>query len=87
MVSYIYSLIHEYTMSYSNLSKIISSFDLKKKYVYRAQAIILYKQILRDHQVRIVLFSEEYGKITAWAKSSDGGDIGSIAEILIERKN
>jgi recombinational DNA repair protein (RecF pathway) len=55
--------------------------------VYRVQAIILYKQIIRDNQIRIILFSAEYGKITTWWKWWDNVDIGSIVEVLIERKN
>ncbi len=55
--------------------------------MYRIQAIILYRQIIRDSQIRIVLFSEEYGKITAWEKSQSSWDIGSRVEVLIERKN
>jgi len=33
-----------------------------------------------------VLFCEEYGKITAWEKGKELGDIGNIVEVLIERK-
>lgn len=55
--------------------------------MYRIQAIILYKQIIRDDQIRIILFSEEYGKITAWEKWNSWWDIGSRVEVLIDRKD
>lgn len=54
--------------------------------MYRIQAIILYRQKIRDERVRTVLFCEEYGKITAWEKGKELGDIGNIVEVLIERK-
>ena len=53
--------------------------------MYRVQAIILYRQIIRDNQIRTILFSQDFGKITVWEKWHQGGDIGSSIEALIER--
>jgi recombinational DNA repair protein (RecF pathway) len=38
--------------------------------VYTIRAILLSKQSIRDNQIRIVLFTQEFGKITAWAKKT-----------------
>ena len=53
--------------------------------MYRVQAIILYRQIIRDNQVRTVLFSHDFWKITAWEKWHQWWDIWSTVEVLIER--
>jgi recombinational DNA repair protein (RecF pathway) len=53
--------------------------------VYRVNAIILYRQPIRDNHIRTVLFSEEFGRITAWEKRQEIGDIGNMVEVLIER--
>lgn len=55
--------------------------------MYRTKAIILYRQAIRDNQIRTILFSEDYGKITAWEKNTSIWDIWNIVEILLERKN
>lgn len=55
--------------------------------MYRLQGLILYKQIIRDNHIRHIIFTQEYGKITAWEKWVSKTDIGSLVEILIERKN
>ncbi len=53
--------------------------------MYRVQAIILYRQIIRDNQIRTVLFSQDFWKITTWEKWHHWGDIWSNIEALIER--
>lgn len=53
--------------------------------MYRVQAIILYRQIIRDNQVRTVLFSHDFWKITVWEKWHQWWDIWSTVEALIER--
>ncbi len=55
--------------------------------MYRLQGLILYKQIIRDNHIRNVIFTQEYGKITAWEKWVSKSDIGSIVELMIERRN
>lgn len=55
--------------------------------MYRTQSIILQKQIIRDNKIRISLFSKEFWKVSAWWTSAEFGDIGSIVEVLIDRKN
>ena len=55
--------------------------------MYTLRAILLSKQTIRDNQIRVVLFTQEYWKITAWSKKSYSlSDIWDVAEILIERK-
>ncbi|GAB0174797.1 MAG: hypothetical protein HHAS10_06760 [Candidatus Altimarinota bacterium] len=55
--------------------------------MYTLNAIVLSKQLIRDNQVRVILFTEDYGKITAWTKKPYSiSDIGSLTEIVIERK-
>jgi hypothetical protein len=66
---------------------IILYFDHNIIIVYRVKAIILYRQTIRDNKVRTILFSEEFGKITTWEKSSYWSDVGSIVEVIIDRKN
>lgn len=53
--------------------------------MYRVNAIILYRQAIRDNHIRTVLFSEEFGKITAWEKRQEIWDIGNRVEVLIDR--
>lgn len=55
--------------------------------MYTLQAIVLSKQYIRDNQIRIILLTEEYGKITAWTKKQYAlSDIWVMTEITIERK-
>jgi len=55
--------------------------------MYTLDAIILDIQSIRDKQVRLVLFTREYGKISAWIyKNISGVDIGDIAHVVIERR-
>lgn len=53
--------------------------------MYRVQAIILYRQTIRDNQSRTILFSQDFWKITTWEKWNQGWDIWSTIEALIER--
>ncbi len=55
--------------------------------MYRTQWVILYKQKIRDNQNRIIIFTREFWKVTCWSKKTIQSDIGSIASILIDRKN
>lgn len=55
--------------------------------MYVLHAILLSKQTIRDNQIRVVLFTREFWKITAWAKKAYvSSDIWVIVEALIERK-
>ncbi len=55
--------------------------------MYRAQWILLYKQKIRDNQIRIILFTREFGKVTCWSKKPIQSDIGNIVSLMIDRKN
>jgi len=54
--------------------------------MFRSKGIVLNIQKIRDNQIRIVLFTREYGKITCWSKKQISADIGCIISIFIERK-
>ncbi len=54
--------------------------------MFRNYAIVLHIQKIRDGQTRIIFFTEEYGKITAWWKWKTLHSSGSIGEVYIERK-
>lgn len=54
--------------------------------MYSLRAIILAKQVIRDNQIRILMFTLEYGKITVWGKKGTYADIWTMVEVLIERK-
>ena len=54
--------------------------------MYSLRAIVLAKQVIRDSQIRILLFTLEYGKITVWGKKGMNADIGTLVEVLIDRK-
>ncbi|MBP6981860.1 recombination protein O N-terminal domain-containing protein [Candidatus Gracilibacteria bacterium] len=53
--------------------------------MFRVKAIIIHKQKIRDGQIRVVIFTKEFGKITAWHKKQICPGIGSMNEIHIER--
>ncbi|MBB1554135.1 hypothetical protein HG442_001845 [Candidatus Gracilibacteria bacterium] len=56
--------------------------------MYTFDAIILEKNILREKQIRIVVLTKEYGKITLWHKKQiTGVDIGDIARVVVRREN
>lgn len=56
--------------------------------MYTFDAIILEKNILREKQIRIVVLTKEYGKITLWHKKHiTGVDIGDIARVVVRREN
>ena len=57
------------------------------KKVYKIRAVILSITRIRDNQTRIVMISQEYGKITGWwnKKNISGIDLGDIIEVLISR--
>ena len=86
MGSYTSRPISEYTMSVLSSSIKILFFDHNLSTVFRTDAIILYKQKIRDTQTRVVLFTYDFGKITVWYKKSVCPDIGTIIEAHIERK-
>ena len=54
--------------------------------MYKSQGVILYIQKIRDSQIRMVIFTEEFGKITCWSKKLVHTDVGNIVSLLIERK-
>lgn len=55
--------------------------------MYTLEAIVLNILQVQDKKYRLILFTREYGRITAWwYKSLSGMDIGDIAEVVIERK-
>lgn len=54
--------------------------------MFKTKAIILFTQKIRDTLFRVVIFSEEYGKISAWfQKWTLSFDIGDIVSVSIER--
>ena len=55
--------------------------------MYKIRAVILNITKIRDNQTRIVMMSQEYGKITGWwnKKNISGIDLGDIIEVLISR--
>lgn len=55
--------------------------------MYKTNAVILSISRIRDNQTRIVMISQEYGKITGWwsKKNISGIDLGDIIEVLISR--
>lgn len=54
--------------------------------MFRAHALVLNIQKIRDQQIRIILFSHEYGKIHCWSKKELSIDIGNLVDIYGERK-
>lgn len=54
--------------------------------MFRCKSIVIYSQRIRDNQARLVLFTEEFWKITTWYKKKDIPEAGTIIEALIERK-
>lgn len=56
--------------------------------MYKFDAIILEKNILREKHIRIVVLSRDYGKITVWSKKPiNGVDIWDIAQLVVKRDN
>lgn len=55
-------------------------------FVFRNHGIVLHLQKVRDRQTRIIFFTEDYGKITAWENGKNLHSSGSIGEIYITRK-
>ena len=56
--------------------------------MYTFDAIILEKQIIREKNIRIIVLSKDYGKITLWYKKQlTGIDIGDIARVVVKRNN
>ena len=55
--------------------------------MYKTNAVILSISRIRDNQTRIVMISQEYGKITGWwnKKNISGIDLGDIIEVLVSR--
>lgn len=55
--------------------------------MYTFDAIILEKHILSEKNIRIVVLTQDYGKITLWHKKPiTGVDIGDIARVVIRRE-
>lgn len=54
--------------------------------MFRSQAVILSLQKIRDNQIRIILFTQEYGKVSCWSKKPIWSDVGNIVLVVIERK-
>lgn len=55
--------------------------------MYTLEAIILDIFHVQDKKYRLILFTREYGRISAWwHKSLSGVDLGDVARIVIERK-
>lgn len=54
--------------------------------MFRAHALVLNIQKIRDQQIRIILFSHEYGRIHCWSKKELSIDIGNLVEVYGERK-
>lgn len=54
--------------------------------MFRARALVLNIQKIRDQQVRIILFSYEFGKIHCWIKKDPWVDIGNLVSVVLERK-
>ncbi len=55
--------------------------------MYTFDAIILEKNIIREKQIRLVVLTKDYGKITLWYhKQLTGVDIGDIARIVARRE-
>ncbi len=55
--------------------------------MYRTQGVILYKQKIRDNQIRIVIFTREFWKVTCWSRKTIPSDIGNRVSLIIDRKN
>lgn len=53
--------------------------------MFRSHALIIHKHKIRDGQTRIVLFSREFGRVTAWSKKNNTPGVGSLHEVQIER--
>lgn len=56
--------------------------------MYRIKAIILNITHFPNGQIRFILLTQDYGKITAWWKKRTlfGVDMGDIVEVIISRK-
>lgn len=56
--------------------------------MYTFDVIILEKNIIREKNIRIVVLSKDFGKITLWYKKQlTGVDIGDIARVVVKREN
>ncbi len=56
--------------------------------MYKIEAIILKKTRIWDKKILISLLTEEYGRVTSWCyKKECSGDIGSLCEVVLYRKN
>lgn len=56
--------------------------------MYTFDAIVLEKTIIREKNIRVVVFTRDYGKVTIWYKKQlTGVDIGDIARVVIKREN
>jgi hypothetical protein len=54
--------------------------------VFKTEAIILSIDTIRDNNIRIVVLTKEYGKISCWYKKKQfPHDIGDITFLTIER--
>jgi hypothetical protein len=54
--------------------------------VFKTEAIILSIDTIRDNNIRIVVLTKEYGKISCWYKKKQfSHDIGDIVFLIIER--
>lgn len=54
--------------------------------MFHNHGIILHLQKIRDGQTRIIFFTEDYGKITAWENGKHLRGSGSIGELSVTRK-
>lgn len=53
--------------------------------MYTTKALILSRERIRDRQIRTVVFSRDYGKITLWEQKDQWADIGICVECVIDR--
>jgi hypothetical protein len=54
--------------------------------VFTSEAIILRTQKIRDTQIRVLVFTREYGRISCWFKKREfPHDIGDIVSVNIDR--
>lgn len=55
--------------------------------MYTFDAVILEKTIVREKNIRLVVLSKDYWKITIWYKKQlTGVDLGDIARIIVKRE-
>ncbi len=56
--------------------------------MFKTEAIILFIEVIRDNNIRIILLTKEFGKVSCWYKKKQFlYDIGDIVFVILERNN